>query len=315
MKSAAIVVTYNSEKEVDACLAALRQAGVRTWVVDNASCDETVRHIAQAFPETRLIANADNRGFARAVNQALVEIEEEVVLLVNPDCVVSSGAVNSLVERMAEDPQVGVLGPRVTNAEGQVTVSAHPFENAATVLASRFGGALIPASVKRILSAGKRRRSYAACLGGSGHTVDWVSGACLAVRADLFREVGGLDAGYFMYYEDEELCLQVHRLGARVVYLPTVEVMHLGGGSTTDPALAWPHLYRSMLRFHARHRQRTYQLVRATILVRAILGIGLGLPRDAVARARGRSGRRCLAWWRIARVVLDGTPPMGAEAS
>lgn len=315
MKAAAVVVTYNSEEEIDACLGALRQAGVRTWVVDNASPDGTVRRTAEAFPEMRLIANPDNRGFARAVNQALPEIEEDVVLLVNPDCVVSEVAVRGLVERMVADPQVGVLGPRIKNAEGRVTVSAHPFENAATVLASRFGGALVPASVKRILSAGKRRQSYAACLEGSGHSVDWVSGACLAVRADLLREIGGLDAGYFMYYEDEELCLQAHRLGATVAYLPTVEVMHLGGGSTSDPALAWPHLYRSMLRFHARHRPRTYQLVRATILARVILGVVLGLPRDALALATGRAGRRSLAWARIARVVLDGRPVLRAEAS
>lgn len=315
MKAAAVVVTYNSEKEIDACLGALREAGVRTWVVDNASRDGTVRRTAEAFPETRLIANADNRGFACAVNQALAEIEEDVVLLVNPDCVVSEAAVRGLVDRIVADPQVGILGPRIRNANGQVTVSAHPFENAGTVLASRFGGALIPAPVKRALSTGRRRQSYEACLGGRGQAVDWVSGACLAARVDLLRKLGGLDAGYFMYYEDEELCLQAWRSGATVRYLPGLEVFHSGGASSGDPALVWPHLYRSLLRFQARHRPQTFWLVRAGILVRALIGVGLAAPRDAMSCLRGRPGRRGLAWRRVAAIALRGRSALVAEAS
>jgi GT2 family glycosyltransferase len=306
MRAAAIVVTHNSENEIDACLRALDQADARTWVVDNASLDGTVQHITEGFPGVRLLANPDNRGFARAVNQALAEVDEEMALLVNPDCIVSEMAVRGLAHHMASDPEVGVLGPRITDADGHVAISAHAFESAGTVLASRFGGVLLPASVKHILSAGRRRRSYAACLEGQACTVDWVSGACLAVRTDLLRELGGLDAGYFMYYEDEELCLQAWRTGATVAYLPTVEVVHAGGRSSGDPALVWPHLYRSLLRFQARHRPRTYWLVRAAILLRALIGVGLGAPRDAVGAARGHPGRRSLAWARVAAIALRG---------
>ena len=315
MKAAAIVVTYNSENEVDACLGALCQAGVRTWVVDNASSDDTVQRTKERFPGVRLIANPDNCGFAAAVNQALAEVEEDMALLVNPDCIVPAAAVRGLAERMASDPEIGILGPRITDADGRVAISAHPFESAGTVLASRFGGALLPASAKRIMSAGKRRRSYEACLEGRARTVDWVSGACLAVRTDLLRELGGLDAGYFMYYEDEELCLQAWRAGAKVAYLPAVGVVHAGGRSSGDPALVWPHLYRSLLRFQARHRPRTFWLVRAAILLRALIGVGLGAPRDAIAAARGRPGRRRLAWSRVAAIALRGRRSLVVEVS
>lgn len=315
MKAAAIVVTYNSENEVDACLGALCEAGVRTWMVDNASSDGTLQQTGERFRGVRVIANADNRGFARAVNQALAEVEEEMVLLVNPDCIVSEAAVRELARRMASDPVVGVLGPRIRDADGHVAISAHPFESVGTVLASRFGGALLGASVKRVISVGKRRGSYEACLDGRARTVDWVSGACLAVRTDLLRGLGGLDTGYFMYYEDEELCLQAWRAGATVAYLPAVEVVHTGGASSADPALVWPHLYRSLLRFQARHRPRTYWLVRAAILLRALIGVGLGAPRDLIAAAQGRAGRRRLAWGRVAAIALRGRRSLVAEAS
>jgi len=315
MRTAAIVVTYNSENQIGACLGALRRAGVTTWVVDNASSDATAERATSAFPGVRLIVNADNRGFAHAVNQGLAEVEADVALLVNPDCVVPAAAVRELAQRMASDPQVGVLGPRIVDSAGRVAISAHPFESLATVLASRFGGALLPASVKRMLSAGRRRRSYEACLEGSANTVDWVSGACLAVRMDLLRELGGLDDGYFMYYEDEELCLQAWRAGATVAYVPGVEVFHAGGASSVDPALVWPHLYRSLLRFQALHRPRTFLLVRTAIVLRALIGVSLGVPRDALAFARGRPGRRGLAWGRVAAIALRGGRSLDAEVS
>ena len=98
-----------------------------------------------------------------------------------------------------------------------------------------------------------------------------------------------------MYYEDEELCLQLWRAGARVVYLPTVEAQHVGGASSSDPAHVWPHLYRSLLRFQARHRPHTYGIVRSAILLRALLGVGIGMAHDFVAAARAERGRRARA--------------------
>jgi GT2 family glycosyltransferase len=118
-----------------------------------------------------------------------------------------------------------------------------------------------------------------------------------------------------MYYEDEELCLQAWRAGATVAYLPEVEVVHTGGASSADPALVWPHLYRSLLRFQARHRPRTFWIVRAAILLRAVIGVGLGAPRDLLAAAQGRPGRRGLAWGRVAAIALRGKRSPAVEVS
>jgi GT2 family glycosyltransferase len=130
--------------------------------------------------------------------------------------------------------------------------------------------------------------------------------ACVAVRGSLLRRLGGLDEGYFMYCEDMELCLQSWRAGARVVYLPAVEARHAGGGSSGDRSHVWPHHSRSLLRFHARHRPRTFELVRLTLLARAVFGMALGLVQDvreALADAPRR--RRFRAWARIARLTLS----------
>lgn len=306
LSATAIVVTYNSREHITPCLAALTRAGVSPRVVDNASTDGTGALITTCFPDVSLVSNPVNLGFAAAVNQALSAVDTDIVLLVNPDCVVPEPTVQALARTLRTHPEIGVVGPRLVDAEGTVAISAHPFESLTSLLASRFGGSLVPVSLRRLLCGRKRRRTYDACRRvDSPVTVDWLSGACLAVRTELLRQLGGLDEQYFMYYEDEELCLRAWRHGAEVWHLPTVHAMHLGGASSNDPAWLWPHLYRSLLRFFSRHRHRSYPAARAAVLLRSLIGIGFALVRvpwhSATARTRAR------AWARVAHVALTAS--------
>jgi len=285
----AIVVTYRSAGSIGACLDALLEGDLHVVVVDNAGTADVVR---EHFPQIELIANDDNVGFARAVNQGLARCESDVVLLVNPDCVVPTATVAALVEYLREHADVAVVGPRLREADGSVNISAHPIATFGSMLgnrARRFFPFLTP-----LLARHSRFGSYDACLHATEPTeVEMVIAACVAVRGDFLRdELGGLDEGYFMYCEDMELCLQAWQRGRRVVYLPTVEAFHEGGGSSGDRSHVWPLHTRSTLRFHAKHRPRTFQLVRLALLGRAVLG--LADPR----------GHRRRAWAGVARVVL-----------
>jgi N-acetylglucosaminyl-diphospho-decaprenol L-rhamnosyltransferase len=303
----AIVVTYNSAGQIGRALTALRGADVDVVVVDNASADATRTIVQSDFPDVALLVNATNVGFATAVNQGLADVRAGVVLLVNPDCTVPADTVRGLVHFLATRPDVGVAGPRVLDADGRVAVSAHPFESLTSVLVSRFGGSLVPVGVRRILSGSSRRRMYDACRGPAEPTpVDWLSGACLAVRADLLHATGGLDERYFLYYEDEELCWQAHSLGLAVIYLPELQVVHIGGASSAVGA-TWPHLYRSMLIFFAEHRRSSYQAVRFTVLARAGLGIALATARRATGSESGAA--RAAAWRGVARVAWTSGRP------
>ncbi len=295
----AVVVTYNSREHIAACLEALTDSVERVVVVDNHSCDGTVAFVAERFSSVELITNHRNIGFSCAVNQGLARAQHDTVMLVNPDCVVTPGAAGLLRDHLQADPKVGIVAPRVLDPHGAPVVSVHPFETLATVLASRFGGSLMPVRWRRRVSWGARRAAYSACdpacQAPDTVSVDWASGACLAVRTRLLETLGGLDEGYFMYYEDEELCLRVTRTGARVVYLPAATVRHIGGASSGDPAAVWPSLYASMLLFFARHRSRSLAALRAALVVRA--GIG-----TLMAALRGERSRM-LAWWRIGRLA------------
>ena len=285
----AIVVTYHSEASIGACLEALLEGDLHVVVVDNAATADVVR---ERFPQVELIANQENAGFSRAVNQGLARCKSDVVLLVNPDCVVPRATADSLVAYLRDNEKVAVVGPRLREADGSINISAHPIATFGTLLgnrARRFFPFLTPLLARR-----SRFASYDACLHATEPTeVEMMIAACVAVRGDFLRdELGGLDEGYFMYCEDMELCLQAWERGKRVVYLPTVEAHHKGGGSSGDRSHVWPLHARSTLRFHAMHRPRTLQLVRLALLGRAVLG--LADPR----------GQRRRAWVRVAGIVL-----------
>ncbi|WBB53686.1 glycosyltransferase family 2 protein [Verrucosispora sp. WMMD573] len=303
LEATAIVVTYNSRGHILAALTALRQARLSVRLVDNGSTDGTVELVRAHFPEITVLVGQGNVGFAAAVNRGARGVQSNVLLLINPDCVVPPETARALVETVLDRPEIGIAGPRLLDADGRVAVSAHPFETLTTVVASRFGGVLVPVPVRRWLAGQRRRQAYDVCLHGAlPAPVDWVSGACLAVRTSLFTAVGGLDEAYFMYYEDEELCLQARRHGADVVYLPQVTAVHSGGASSSDPAWIWPHLYRSMFVFFGRHRPRSRRAVRAVVLLRAVLGVALATvrlslqPRAGIARIR--------AWTRVGRIAI-----------
>jgi GT2 family glycosyltransferase len=298
----AIVVTHNSAGHVAQCLASLDPGGVRVVVVDNASTDDSLAVVAASAPAAAVVANERNVGFACAVNQGLAHVRTPYVLLLNPDCTVPSSTVDTMAAYLGGHPDASVVGPRLYQADGSLAVSAHAFESLATVVVSRFGGNLVPVRVRGLLSRGRRRASYQACLrDGPPVEVDWVSGACLMTRTAVLRGIGGLDERYFLYYEDEELCLRSWRHGS-VVYLPRVSAVHIGGACSPEPGATWHHLYRSMLVFFARYHPTTYQAVRAVVLARAVAGLALAGARWLTGRPSAR--HRARAWRRVATIAL-----------
>jgi N-acetylglucosaminyl-diphospho-decaprenol L-rhamnosyltransferase len=299
----AIVVTYRSRDSIGDCLEPLVAAGLDVHVVDNCPGDGAAELVRERFPGVDLIANPENRGFPAAVNQALARSSGDVVFLVNPDCVAPPETLQALAAYVREHDDVAIAAPRLRAADGSVSITARPLDSFANLLVNRlrrFVPGLAP-----LLGRTGRYAAYEVCLDATEPTrVGMVVAACVAVRGSFLRELGGLDEGYFMYCEDMELCLEAARRRLAVVYLPQVEAAHTGGGSSGDRSHVWPIHSRSLLRFHARHHPRSFALVRATLLGRALLGLALGLGQDGLAALGVRPRRRrTLAWARIARLA------------
>ncbi|WP_018291837.1 glycosyltransferase family 2 protein [Verrucomicrobium sp. 3C] len=229
----AIVVTYNSRPVLDGCLRSLQaQEGGRLeiLVVDNASGDGTADWIAGKFPEIRLWRNPENVGFARACNQGMLEARGEILLFVNPDLrFPDPDAVAQLVSTLRSDSSLGAVGPSLYEVDGSRQPSmacAYPNERW-----TRGELGTLPGELAALL------------------------GACLALRAETAAAVGGFDEDFFLYGEDQDLCLRVRRLGLRLACLTEVRAFHIGRHSEqgTDPRAYWQKKLEGEYLFYRKH--------------------------------------------------------------
>ncbi len=236
-------------------------------VVDNASGDGTVEMVRQSFPNVHLIVNSENLGFTRANNQGIRMSQGKYVLLLNPDTVVASDALRQIILFLERHPSVGVLGPRLVDAEGSHQWSARSFPDLAVGLfRNTILGRFFPQApyVRRYL-----RQDLPM---DRPSDVDWVSGAALFIRRSLLNHVGLLDEDYWAYCEDVDLCWRVKERGYRVVYYPKAVFIHKVGRSS-DQRLAFSIIqhHRSMLLFFKKHYRRRYPSI-----VRPIIFLGIG---------------------------------------
>jgi hypothetical protein len=238
-------------------------------LVDNASTDGSADRAAAALPEARLIRNDSNLGFARAVNQALKVAAGEFLLLLNPDARIERRAIARMFEVMTTDVRIGIVGCPSVDENGRA-VPGH-----------------------EISYPGARSQVVGAAGGGSPHDVAWVSGACLMARREMLAEIGPLDGGFFMYYEDVDWCYRARAAAWRVVTLPDVTVAHHLGASSAhvSPAETERRALVSRIRFYRKH----YSPARAMVLAARIGGTGLlGLMWHLIPASVNSAHRRAL---------------------
>lgn len=275
---AIVIVNWNTRKLLVDCLTTLPAATagltVETWVVDNGSTDSSVPAVREQFPDVRVIANADNRGFAAANNQAIRAATGRHVLLLNSDTLAQPGSLTALVRFLDANPAVGIVGPCLRNADGSVQLSYASFPTLASELTGR----------------NFRRRRPFPTQTAEAFAVDWVGGACFLVRREALTQFGLLDERYFMYTEEADWCFRARRAGWQVCYLPASEVVHLGGQSSRMASTRMKaELYRSKLRFFGKHygRMRT----RALALGLQAIFLGKAAAGGVLAATPGRTDR------------------------
>jgi GT2 family glycosyltransferase len=294
-RAAVVIVSYNSQETLPACLDSLaRPAGVplEVVVVDNASTDASAA-IARSHPSgPRLVVNAGNLGFACACNRGLRETSAPLVLFLNPDSVVAAGAVETMAALLESRSDVAVVGPLTHSADGTIQVSTGPDLG------------LRSERKQRRLVAGVKRRDprillEAEALHAREREAEWVSASCLMARRQALLGVGGFDEGFFLYEEDADLCRRLRAAGWRVVFTPSAEVRHTLGHSMAQASRrARIEYHRSHLRYYRKHNGAGPRaLLRVLLACRGVSG-----ALAAIARADADRRRECLS---LVRLALD----------
>lgn len=244
-----VIVSYNADAELRACLRSLRAAPPATdhqvIVVDNASTDGSVAS-ARAVDGVRVIAMERNAGFSAANNAGIRASDGDLILLLNSDTIVPPGAVDTLIERLAFH-DAAIVGPRLVDAAGRPELS--------------FGEMITPLTELRRKRVGRRYAagdpatvSWVEAETAREQFVDWVSGACLLVRRDFAERAGLLDERFFLYTEDVDFCASVRAEGGSVLFTPAAEIVHARGRSRASaPAASEAAYRRSHIAFYAKH--------------------------------------------------------------
>lgn len=272
-----VVVTYNSWADVEACLRSVARDAdppeAEVFVVDNASTDGTPDRVREAFPFVKVMDLGENRGFSYANNRAIAESSGRHVVLLNPDTVVTDGALRGLVRFLDETPGAGVVAPRLRYPDGRDQRTARSFPTPAAAVFGRRSplSRLFPRNRWSVrYMAGSER------LDTEAFEVDWVSGACLVVARPVIDRVGPLDEGYFMHWEDADWCYRIKAAGYGVWCDPRGTVFHAEGTSRGG----WPpaqvrHFHRSAARYWNRHHARSAP-------TRAMVATALSLRGESV---------------------------------
>ena len=274
MRLLIVIVNYRTAELVIDCLQSLegevRQlAGTRVVVTDNASGDDSAERIRAAVAQhgwgdwVQVMPLPRNGGFAYGNNAAIRPALEsndppDYFFLLNPDTTVHAGALSALVRFMDAHEQVGIAGSRIENPDGSARRTAFRFHS----IAGEFAQAVQLGFVFRLLD----RWTIAPPVRDETHRTDWVSGAAMIVRRAVFEQVGLLDEGYFMYYEEVDLIRRAADAGWQCWYVHDSRVVHLVGqasGVTGEKRREKPmprYWFDSRRRYLVRTHGRLYAL-------------------------------------------------------
>ena len=287
-----IVVNYRTPELVDALLGGIERfpppLAHEVIVVDNGSGDESIEFISKAHPDALIVRSPKNIGFAAGNNLGAERASGRFLVILNSDCELEEESFAGPIEYLQNNPDVGILGLRVVRPDGEVEQSARGFPGPSTGL---FGRSTLLGKLAQRSKLGKaglaRRNLLVDPERTEPYEVDWVSGTVMLIRRECWDAVGGFDTGFFMYWEDADLCYRAMKAGYRTIYFPGAHVVHRPGSSSAlnpVPPIRWFH--QSAYRYVTKH------ISPGPSLLRAFAWCALN-ARSAllIARARMRAGK------------------------
>ncbi|MCH8057195.1 MAG: glycosyltransferase family 2 protein [Proteobacteria bacterium] len=278
-----IIVNFNAGETLSRCVQSVLSSRekVSITVVDNASVDGSTEEIQSLFGQlenVEILCNDKNIGFSRAVNTAARLGDEELLLILNPDCELLSGALGYLQQALEHDPLAALSGPTVVDRAGVVQKGTlrrfpDPWNSLVTLTGLWRLGRWFPAF--------KGVNRHHSSLPDSNTTVEAVSGACMLVRRKAFEDAGSMDEGYGLHGEDLDLMYRLQQQGNHCVFVPAARVFHQQGVSSRSRPL-WVHRQKhlGMQRFFHKFQAQRYPLpVRWLVIAGIWLRYLLTLPR------------------------------------
>lgn len=269
MKIAVVILNWNGRELLQEFLPSVVSYSkeAQVYVADNASEDDSVAYVQKEFPSVRIIQNKVNGGYAKGYNDALADLKEDVFILLNSDVEVCKNWLSPIITHLKQNPQTAILQPKILDYKNR---DYFEYSGAAGGFIDELGYPFCRGRIFNTIEEDKGQYEDEA-------RIFWASGACLVVRSQVFKELGGLDEDYFAHQEEIDFCWRAHNAGYKTMYIPQSRVYHLGGAtlSVMSPK-------KTFLNF----RNTLFNLLKNVSGIKAYLFIFLRLCLDALAGVR-----------------------------
>lgn len=263
-----IIISYNTKYLLRRCLtsieSSLGSSSSLSWeaiVVDNNSHDGTVQMIKREFPFVGMIVNKENVGYGRANNQAAEVAKGKYVLFLNSDTRVLNSGIEKLLD-FAKEGGDSIFGGKLFNPDGSSQPSCGYFYSLPIVFLSLF----LKGDQLHITRFSPKNFTK----------TDWVSGACLLIKKDVFRRLGGFDEQIFMYMDEVDLCYRAKKISLGVFFYPHAHFIHVGSASSADRRIPYVNLFSGLLYFYQKHWPDKLTRLKILLKNKAIAGLCLG---------------------------------------
>jgi len=224
-KTAVVILNWNGKNFLEKFLSSVIQysdnQNVELYVADNNSSDNSVQFLTDNYPKIKLILLDKNYGFADGYNKALNQIEADYFVLLNSDVEVTENWIFPIINYMEKNENVAAVQPKILSYNNK---EYFEYAGAAGGFIDKLG---YPFCKGRIISEVEKDEGQYDNI----TEIFWATGACMFIRASLYKEIGGLDGNFFAHMEEIDLCWRLKNAGYKIVYSNESKIYHVGGGT------------------------------------------------------------------------------------
>lgn len=271
-----VIVSWNVRELLLSCLRSIRsqvETSHEVVVVDNHSSDGTAEAVRSEFPEVRLISNGQNTGFAHANNQGWQKAKGRYIAFLNPDTEFINDPFPVLLQECSKD-HVGCVGPQLVNPDRSFQSSVRRFPTFADQ-------ALVLLKLRRLQRFFPALRSYVPRRENQDvESVDQIMGAAMVFPRSVLADGGSFDEGFWIWFEEVDLCQRLHDRGLTVRYVPSATVVHHGGQSFSQHYSVAKQVWfmKSLARYAQKHwslraRIGLYVLMPVSYMLTMLIGL------------------------------------------
>jgi GT2 family glycosyltransferase len=268
MSIAVVILNWNGKGLLEKFLPSVTaySQGAEIYVADNASTDDSVEFVREFYPQVKIIQNTGNYGYAKGYNDALLEVEEDIYVLLNSDVEVTGGWLDPVIELFEADPETAIIQPKILDYKNK---SQFEYAGAAGGFIDRLGYPFCRGRIFNTLEEDCGQYD-------DNSEIFWASGACLFIRKNVYRELCGFDEDFFAHQEEIDLCWRAfnHNYKARFCYESVI--YHVGGATlqNTNPRKTFLNFRNSLLSMLKNlPRERVFPMIFIRLCLDGVAGI------------------------------------------